>query len=895
MRAHPISGAVCLLFLLTASKPVMSAQERALSPSPQTPKLVVFSDGTQVAVRYYELGDELVVFETVDGKLRSVSRAYVDVDATERINRVPRRSPSESEVFADDSVKLNRSSPTADRANGGTQRMREGTPLEAAPEVDSSSADATSIYPAVRTEIIDGPPPPQPPDMVSRDEAGRVTLRAVRLLEPILVDGRLDDPIYHRVPAVSNFIQQEPDEGLLATEPTDVWIFFDDETLYVAARCWDSHPERLVTNELRRGNVGIARGDNLTVVLDTFYDRRNGYFFQTNPHGGLYDSLVTDERNENIDWDTVWETQSARFGQGWSVEIAIPFKSLRYKAGGEQVWGINLRRIVQWKNEMSYLNPVPASYGRIGIMKFSSAATLVGLELPAKSITLELKPYGISELTSDSAASPPVSNDATGDAGFDVKYGLTRGIVADFTYNTDFAQVEVDEAQVNLTRFILFFPEKRQFFLEGRDIFRFGGTGQRFSGLSPVGEAPIVFFSRRIGLAEGRPTPIRFGGRVTGRAGPYTIGALNIQTSEVPALGVDATNFSVARLKRNIFSRSSIGVIATHRSPTLDGSGSNQVLGVDGAFAFFSNLFIDTYYARSRTPARVVPAGVGPGRVGPGRVGNEESYRADVVNNGDRYGFQFEHLLVGRDFNPEIGFMRRRNFRRNFAKVQFTPRPASDAVVRKYRYEASFDDFTRESTGALETRAAKLRFGIDFQNSDRWNVDYTRRFEFLFERFEISEGVSIPPGGYSFQYLRSTYRLGQQRRLSGRLGFRTGGFFSGDRTEASFAGRLRVTTKFALEPGIEINWIDLPEGSFTTKIARMRVIYAMSARMFVEAFTQYDSSADALSTNIRFRWEYEPGSDLYIVYDEGRNTEFGRFPLLTNRVLAVKFTRLFRF
>ena len=836
MRARAICGAVCSLLLLTASKQGVSAE------------LVVFSDGTEVAVRYYELRDQLVVFETAEGELRSVSRAYVDLDAMERINRVPEK-PS---------------------ANGGGELTR-----------SSERANPTPTYPAVRSVIIDGPPPPQPPDMAVRDELGRVTLRAVRLLEPVLVDGRLDDAVYHRVPAVSNFVQQEPHEGQPATEKTELWVLFDDETLYVAARCWESHPERTVVSELRRGHVGIARGDNLTVVLDTFYDRRNGYFFQTNPLGGVYDSLVTDERNENIDWDTVWDTHSARFEQGWSVEMAIPFKSLRYKAGGDQIWGINVRRIVQWNNEMSFLNPVPASYGRTGIMKFSSAASLVGLELPVKLITLELKPYAISDVTTDTVASPPVSNDVTGDVGFDVKYGLTSGLVADFTYNTDFAQVEADEAQVNLTRFNLFFPEKRQFFLEGRDIFRFGGAGPRFSGLTPVGDAPIVFFSRRIGVSGGRPIPIRLGGRVTGRAGPYTIGALNIHTDEDRAIGVEGTSFSVARLKRNVFSRSSIGVIATHRSPTLAGTGSNQVFGVDGAFAFFSNLFIDTYYARSSSTDR---------------VGNEESYRAQFVNNGDRYGFQFDHLVVGRAFNPEIGFMRRRDFRRNFGQVQFTPRPASADVVRKFRYEASFDHFTSESTGVVETREAKFRFGIDFQNSDRWNVDYTRSFEFLAERFEISEGVNIPPGGYSFQDVRTTYRLGQQRWFSGNVSFRTGGFFSGDRTEASYAGRLRVTTRFALEPGIAINWVDLPEGSFTTRLATLRVIYTMSPRMFVESLTQYNSSVDALGTNVRFRWEYQPGSDLYIVYNEGRNAAFGRFlPLLTNRVLAVKFTRLFRF
>lgn len=833
---EPVGAAVCLFFLFTASLPALGAQERTRSS-----ERIVFADGTEIEVQHYDLRGEIIVFETMEGELRSMSRDYVDLGATERMN--------------------------------SASRDRGSTPEPASPVVPAPSS-------ASGVAIIDGPPPPQPPDMVARDELGRVTLRAVRLPEPLVLDGRLDDPVYGEVPAVSGFIQQEPREGQVATEQTDVWVFFDDDNVYVSARCWDSHPERIVVSELRRGNVGISRGDNLTVVLDTFYDRRNGFFFQTNPLGGVYDSLVTDERNENIDWDTVWYTHSARFEQGWSVEMALPFKSLRYRGGRDQVWGINVRRIVQWKNEMSYLNPAPAAYGRSAIMKFSSAATLVGIEPPTQSINLELKPYGIAKSITDTVASPPTSNDLTADFGFDVKYGLTRGLIADFTYNTDFAQVEADEAQVNLTRFNLFFPEKRQFFLEGSDIFRFGGAGPRFSGLTPVGDAPIVFFSRRIGLADGRPIPISVGGRVTGREGPYTIGALNIQTDADPILGAAATNFTVARLKRNIMSRSSIGIIATNRSPTPAGSGSNQVFGVDGAFAFFSNMFIDTYYARTRTPDR---------------EGNAESYRAQVVNNGDRYGFQYDHLVVGRDFNPEIGFVRRRDFRRHFGKVQFTPRPAASNVVRKYRYEAGFDHVTNETTGVVESRAAMLTFGIDFQSSDRWFVDYTRSYEFLAEPFEVSAGVILPIGGYDFQDVRATYQLGQQHPLSGNVSFLKGSFYSGDRTEASYGGRLRVTNDFALEPSVAINWIDLPEGSFTTQLFRLRAIFTMSPRMFIESLTQYNSSVDVLGTNIRFRWEYQPGSDLYIAYNEGRDTGLDSFAVLNDRVLAIKFTRLFRF
>ena len=726
---------------------------------------------------------------------------------------------------------------------------------------------------------IDGPPAPVPPAIVARDELGRVTLRAVRLDEdePLILDGRLDEALYQRVPGIGDFVQQEPDEGARPTQDTEIWVLFDDTTFYLSVRCWDTEPERIVAKEMR-SNSRVSQDDSITLTLDTFYDRRNGFYFETNMLGGFYEALVTDERAENSDWDTVWETRSARFDGGWSLELAIPFKSLRYPQGGPQVWGINVRRKLLRYEELSYLSPVPASYGRIGVWKFSSAATLVGLEAPVESINLELKPYGISTVSTDLAETPAFRNDLTGDGGFDVKYGLTKGLIADLTYNTDFAQVEVDEARVNLTRFSLFFPEKRSFFLEGRDIFAFGGAGSTSRRLSS-GDTPLLFFSRRIGLSEDREVPILGGGRVTGRAGPYTIGLLNIQTDDDPEGGVDQTNFSVVRLKRDILARSTIGVIGTHRSNVVDGPGSNSAYGLDTRLAFFSNFFIDAYYARTRTQ---------------GRTSNDTSYRTRAENAGDRYGFAVEHLRVGRDFNPEVGFMRRRNFRRTFGQVHFSPRHLSSDLVRKYTVQASLDYVTSDSTGLLETREAIAQLEIQFENGERWRNSYTRSFEFVPEPFEIA-GVEIPVGGYDFQTVQSLYRLGSHRLLAGTLSLQTGTFFGGKRSEASYSGRVKLSTKLGIEPGLELNFIDLPQGRFATRIARARVFYTMTPRMFVEALTQYDSSSDAVSTNVRYRWEYTPGSDLFVVYTEARDTRVGGFPELVNRGLAIKFTRLIRF
>jgi hypothetical protein len=741
-------------------------------------------------------------------------------------------------------------------------------------QAERASLDAIAAVP------IHGPPPPVAPEVVARDAQGRVTVRAVRLEAPLRVDGKLDDRVYAEVPSISDFVQQEPREGQPASEKTEIWVLFDERTFYLSAKCWDTEPDRIVAKEMRRGNSAVSRDDSITLTLDTFYDRRNGFYFQTSTLGAVYDALVTDERSENMDWDTVWETRSSRFEGGWSLEIAIPFKSLRYPRGGAQIWGINVRRTVPRNEELDYLSLVPASYGRVGIWKFSSAATLVGLVTPEESLNLELKPYAISTLTTDRTATPAVSNDVSGDVGFDVKYGLTKGLIADVTYNTDFAQVEVDEQQVNLTRFSLFFPEKRPFFLEGQDIFAFGGAGPSFGGQN-AGDTPIMFFSRQIGLSGGRAVPILGGGRVTGRAGAYSVGLLNIQTDDDERVGAEATNFSVVRLKRNVFGRSTIGLLATHRSEAVASDGSNTAYGVDARFALVSTLFIDTYCARTNTR---------------GRSGNDTSYRGRIENNGDRYGFQAEHLRVGRDFNPEVGFLRRTDFRRSFGQLRFSPRHVSSDLVRKYTFETSLDYYLRDSTNTLESRDVRGEFEIQFENGERWRTEYSRQFERLTDPFEIGEGVVVRVGGYTFQSVRTNYNIGPQRRIAGNVSLQAGSFFGGNLIEASYRGRVQLATRLGVEPGLTLDWIDLPEGRFTTKLVRARVIYTMTPRMFVEAMPQYSSASDSVTMNIRYRWEYQPGSDLFIVYTDARDTRIGaRVSELVSRGFAIKLTRFVRF
>ena len=745
----------------------------------------------------------------------------------------------------------------------------------------------TTVEPA--SHVIDGPPAPQPPDVISRDTAGRATVRAVRVVEALTIDGILNEPVYQDVPALSGFIQQVPDEGAAATERTEVWVFFDDAHVYTSARLWDRAPaSEWVANDMRRDSFQLIDNDNFSVAFDTFYDRRNGVAFMVNPIAGIFDYQITDEGNPNSDWNPVWDVRTGRFDGGWTVEMQIPFKSLRYQRGTTQVWGFQVGRRVRRKNETSHLTPVSISAGP-GLFRLSAAATLVGVEAPASGTNIEIKPYAIASSASDVTADPPISHSGDGDFGIDVKYGVTQNLTADFTYNTDFAQVEVDQQQVNLTRFSLFFPEKREFFLEGRGIFDFGRaagtTGGSPSGggarrVGGGGDAPTIFFSRRIGLDQGQTVPILGGGRLTGKAGKFSIGALNIQTDDAPNANALATNFTVIRIKRDILRRSRIGAIFTRRSVSTVGDGSNEVYGIDAAFSFYDNVNFNGYYARSRTS---------------GLAGNDASYQAAFNYSGDLYSLRLDHLLVDDDFNPEVGFLRRDDFRRTFASFDFKPRPGGIRVVRQFTWGASLD-YIENGAGQVETRTAQLRFDTEFENSDRFSVDVLRNYELLVDPFTIASDVTIPVGAYDFQDIYVAYAMGAQRRVSGTLSFQRGEFFDGNITTVGYSrGRIEVTPQLSVEPSISINRVVLPQGRFTAKLVTSRVTYTFTPRMFVSGLVQYNSSSDLLGTNLRFRWEYQPGSELFVVYNDQRDTVTRGYPELENRALVIKINRLFRF
>lgn len=719
--------------------------------------------------------------------------------------------------------------------------------------------------------------------VVRRDAEGNIVVNATRVTEQVRIDGTLDEAVYTQIAPLSNFIQQIPNAGAPASEKTEAWIYFDEDNLYVAARVYESVPEsEWIANEMRRDTFQLRTNDSFSVLVDTYLDRRNGSAFLVTPIGGFSDFAITNEgdggRGVNFDWNVVWDSRVGRFDGGWTVEMEIPFRSLRYEPGVEQVWGLQLRRIIRRFNEASYLTEVPIAAARgnslvSGMWRVSEAGTLENLQVPARNFNLEVKPYALGSVTTNREVTPRISNEAQGEAGIDVKFGITNNLTADFTYNTDFAQVEVDERQVNLTRFSQLFPEKREFFLEGRGNFDFAQA----RGL----EVPTMFFSRRIGLEQGQIVPIEVGARLTGKVGDYEIGALTINTDAEDFATLESTGFSVLRIKRDVLSRSTVGVMLTDRSESLVGNGASQLYAIDGAFDFLEDFSFDTYLARTDSP---------------GLRDDDRSYMANVAYDSDLLGLNTGYLVVENNFNPEIGFKRRNNFKQFSGGARYSPRPASIEWIRRFNLEAGTQAYWSATTDALESRQRTLSFATEFETSDIFTLSASDDFEMLVRPFRIAPGVTLRPGKYDFTSYQASYNFGAQRKVSGILSLRVGDFWSGTNTSIGFgSGRIELSPQLSLEPSYSINKVELPEGDFRTELSSLRVTYTLSPRMYLGGLIQYDSNASSFSTNLRFRWEWAPGSEFFVVYSDDRNTDPFGHPSgleLRNRGFAVKINKL---
>jgi hypothetical protein len=708
--------------------------------------------------------------------------------------------------------------------------------------------------------------------------AKRVT--AVRISEPIIIDGRLDEHAWATAAAATGFSQQQPDEGLPSTEPSEVRFLYDEHTLYVGGIFHDSDVDHgLITNELKRDFAG-KDGDVVALVLDTFLDRRNAVTFLTNPGGAISDAQSHDDgRQINRDWNGIWFVRTGRLADGWTMEMAIPFKTLRFPDRDAQVWGLNVLRIIRRKNEITTWSPVPRQFTEL---KVSYAGVLDGIRDVRPGRNLRLKPYVTATgMEASPGGGASTRFDGRGDGGLDVKYGR-GGLTWDLTYRSDFSQVEADEQQINLTRVSLFFPEKREFFLENQGAFRVGDQGA--SG-SSGGHDLVPFFSRRIGLSDrGQPVPVRLGGRLTGKQGAYSVGVLLMSTD--PASGGDsdgdgdaggvsgaAENYVAARVNREIGRGHSIGAsYFGHES----GARSNRVGELDVHLSLRRTMDVDAFVLRSETPdAR----------------GSQWAGRAALNWSESRHGTRVAYTNTGEGYRNDLGFASRENAAVAAWEHEWDFRPrATRRWIRAFTIGGEGEFVGDSGHDRLLSRLVRHDYSVEFPDGGRANVDLDWTYEFLAEPFEISRGVVLGPGAYEFSQVTAGYNSDRSRWLSGSVGVTSGDFWSGDIAGVEFASRVRMNEHVAVGASLERNHVELPEGDFRTTLARVRFDSSLSTRMFLNALVQYNSTTRAWLTNVRFNLMHRPLSDVFIVLNDTRLPSGVR-----NRSIAFKFTHLLSF
>jgi len=688
-------------------------------------------------------------------------------------------------------------------------------------------------------------------------------VHALRVDEPIAIDGKLTEPAWQRAQPATHFVQWNPSPGKPASYDTDARFLYDGQNLYVGVRCFDPEPDKITVSGLEREfNSGIQ--DGIGLFFDSMHDGQTGFYFATNPVGAHHDfQSSADDAYRNNDWEGVWDVKVTIDEQGWVAEFVLPFKTLRFSNDPNQEWGLNIMRRIRRYNEDSHWAPLPRRYR---VARSSMAGTLTGLENIHPGRNLKIKPFGISK-TIDTLLAPGSQHF---DGGLDVKYGLTESITTDFSYRTDFSQVEADQQQVNLTRFNLFFPEKREFFLENSGIF---GVASSAGASGSTSDNVIPFFSRRIGLsATGIPIPIEGGARLSGKAGVYDIGVLAMRTGEFGVLPADT--FLVGRLRRTFRGQSSIGAIMTSRSNSVI---DNQLFGVDAFLRFFEKLEVSSYLMRTDTPSR---------------QGQELSTRLGLAWRDDDLTAIGEYEEVQANFNPEVGFVRRGNMSHPSADVSWRPRPSSGGRIRNYLLGGTADYYEASDTGKLETRQQSVNTGVSFQDGSSVSAIATNTFDRLDEPFAIQPGIIIPIGDYEYSNVGASYSSDPSRPFSGGAGVTTGEFWDGHNT--SVTGSLTIKPDYHLSVGLTYsrNDVDLPQGAFTTTLVGTRVLYGFTSRLLLNSFLQYNASTHQFSSNTRFNFIHHPMSDLYVVYNERRDTNTGA---LIDRGLIVKLTNLFDF
>ena len=696
-------------------------------------------------------------------------------------------------------------------------------------------------------------------------------IQAQLISEAIKVDGVLDEPAWSSAQTATDFRQESPDEGALASEKTEVRVLFDEKNIYFGIRAFDSDAKRVNARELVR-DATFVNDDKVEILLDTYHDRRNAFRFAVNPLGTQQDALITDEgRDVNISWDAPWLSEGRIDASGFVVEIAIPLTTLRFTEGIDK-WGFNIARIIRRKNEENLWTSWQRSFG---LERVSQAGELTGVQEIRRRRLREIKPYASGEWREGVPLVGKEGFDAgvRGRAGLEVaKLGITPSLTAEFTVNPDFGQAEVDSQVVNLTRFSVFFPEKRDFFLENSGIFLFGREGEN-----------QAFFTRRIGLTdEGLPVPIDYGAKVTGKIGPYNVGFLQVQTRKLgepsTASGIPRDHFTVLRVKRDILKRSSIGAIFVNRqgATVARGSDYNRVGGADAEFNLTDHYKIRAFWMGSLTPGVRSSAG---------------SSRLESIFENDLYRFITVYEDVGAKFNPAVGFIERKAIHQYFGQFAYKPRPKFIPHVQQMEFETQIEYYS-DRAGRLATRQTELSWDTIFKNSSEF---FFRPIEavtdVLTEPFEIRPGIIIPAGTYNFNRPRVSFTSDRSKPIVFTGREKWGDFYSGKRYETSVGITWRPSPHMLLDLSESYNRVRLPQGNFSTSLFAGRVNYNFSRKLLTSALVQLNSAARLSVINVRLRYIYRPNSDFFVIYNQSTGAGLER----PSYSFQIKLTRNFTF
>ncbi|MGB5334300.1 MAG: DUF5916 domain-containing protein [Woeseiaceae bacterium] len=697
---------------------------------------------------------------------------------------------------------------------------------------------------------------------------------AHKLVAAPVVDGNvLGDRAWRDVVPTTEFWQVQPNDGMPSTQRTEVFVAYTDYALHIGVVAYDDEPNEVIVTDSRRDS-DLNNTDAFFIVIDGLLDRQNGYVFATNAAGIEYDGQVTKEGSGdfgsggggfNRNWDGSWNVKSEIGDFGWSAEFEIPFRTLRYGAGARQDWGINFQRIIRRKNEIVYWAPLERNRS---LYRVSEAGTLRGIEPPPQR-NLKITPYVLGQ-SRRGGELPGTENDS--DVGFDIKYSITPSLTLDLTYNTDFAQVEADERQVNLDRFNLFFPEKRPFFLENAGQFSVGN-----------GEEVEMFFSRRIGIGDdGDRIPVEGGARLSGKLGERTnLGFLYMATESVAGIA-PGNQFAVARVSRELANRSALGAIFVNR----DGDGShlvtaaddyNRTYAIDGRWGIGDNLLLQSWVAKTDTP---------------GRSGRDDAFSLSGDWSSADWSLGASYTEVGEDFNPEVGFLSRSDYRKVRLFALRRVRPDNLWGLLEIRPHASYTGYWKfdgfQETGFLHLDSHwEFRTGAEIHTG----TNFTRAG--VVEAFDIIDGVTVPADTYDHAEVALNYFGNESRPLNVSVRTVIGGQFGGDRVTISPGINYRSGEKFRAELSFNYNDFDLPVpgGEFTANLLRLRASYSFSPKMQLQLLSQYSETSDTLGTNLRFSWLRSGNSGLYLVYNEVDERGIGALP--NGREFILKYSHIF--